>query len=167
MELKERKYPQHKAAAFYCVEDGTYLYADNIHEHIAPASIAKLVTAATALKYISPETVLTVGSEHSLLKPHSSLCLVYPGHALRLFDLLSGLLISSGSDAAFTIAVYTARAAFPDEKMDDEQAVQRFMEIANSYAKSIGMNESFFVHPEGWDSPEQYTTVSDLIKLAV
>ena len=158
--------PACKAAAFACADDGELLYYDNINEHIAPASLTKLLTASVALHYLSPDTVVTVGSEQNLVKSGSSLCLIRPGHKLKLYDLLTGMLMASGNDAAYTVAVTTARAVKTDTAMTDAQAVAYFSELMNSYASSIGMKDSHFTTPEGWDDASQYTTVSDLLILA-
>ena len=158
--------PACKAAAFACADDGELLYYDNINEHIAPASLTKLLTASVALHYLSPDTVVTVGSEQNLVRSGSSLCLIRPGHKLKLYDLLTGMLMASGNDAAYTVAVTTARAVKPDTAMTDAQAVAYFSELMNSYASSIGMKDSHFTTPEGWDDASQYTTVSDLLILA-
>jgi len=75
--------------------------------------------------------------------------------------------MASGNDAAYTVAVATARAVNPnDVYMTDAQAVAYFAELMNKYANSLGMKNSHFVNPEGWDDTNQYTTVSDLLKLA-
>ena len=156
----------YKAAAFACVQDEELLYGDNINERIAPASLTKLLTASVALHYLSPDTVITVGSEHNLVKAGSSLCLIQQGHRLKLYDLLTGMLMASGNDAAYTVAVATARAVKSDTAMTDSQAVTYFAELMNDYANSIGMRNSHFTTPEGWDDDKQYTTVSDLLILA-
>lgn len=158
--------PACKAAAFACVDDEKLLYYDNINERIAPASLTKLLTASVALHYLSPDTIITVGSEQNLVKSGSSLCLIRPGHRLKLYDLLTGMLMASGNDAAYTVAVATARAVKPDASMNDVQAVDYFAELMNEYANTLEMNNSNFVNPEGWDDANQYTTVSDLLKLA-
>ncbi|MCR5121960.1 MAG: hypothetical protein K6B74_06025 [Ruminococcus sp.] len=79
--------------------------------------------------------------------------------------LLTGLLPASGNDAAYSIAAAAARAAFPNRNMTAVQAVSCFMELMNEYAAAIGMNDSRFVYPEGWDDGDQYTTARDLITL--
>ena len=158
--------PNCKAAAFACADDAELLYCDNINERIAPASLTKLLTASVALHYLSPDTVVTVGSEQNLVKAGSSLCLIRPGHKLKLYDLLTGMLMASGNDAAYTVAVSTARAVKNDTTMTDLQAVNYFADLMNEYAVSIGMKDSHFTTPEGWDDVNQYTTVSDLLTLA-
>ena len=158
--------PVCKAAAFASVSDKTLLYSDRIHERIAPASLTKLLTASVALHYLPPETVITVGTEQSLVKPRSSLCLIKQGHRLKLSDLLMGMLMASGNDAAYTVAAATARTVKPETVMTDEQSVSFFTDLMNDYAVSIGMQESHFTTPDGWDDDSQYTTVSDLLILA-
>lgn len=155
-----------RAAALYCVEDNQYLYADNMDAIIYPASITKLLTACTALQFLRPDTIITVGDEHELVNEHSSLALVFPGYQLTFSDLLAGMLISSGCDAAYTIAAAAARAAFPDTAMSAKEAVERFVVLMNEYACSfIGMKNSHFQNPDGWDDKEQYSNAEDLIKL--
>ncbi len=158
--------PLCRSAALFCADTQTMLYADKIHEKTAPASITKLLTASTALHYLSPETVVTVGSELSLVHPNSSLCLIQQGHKLKLFDLLTGMLLPSGNDAAYTVAVTTARTVSRNTAMSDAEAVQYFCGLMNDFAKNIGMKNSHFASPEGWDSPDTYTTAADLVKLA-
>jgi len=94
------------------------------------------------------------------------LCLIKQGHRLKLSDLLMGMLMASGNDAAYTVAAATARAVRIDTVMTDEQAVAFFTELMNDHAISIGMHESHFTTPDGWDDESQYTTVSDLLILA-
>lgn len=158
--------PSCKSSALYCVDDGRLIYKDRINDFVAPASLTKLLTASVALHYLSPDTVITVGSEQNLVKPYSSLCLIQQGHRLKLYDLLTGMLMASGNDAAYTVAVSTARSVYPDISMTDSEAVQYFSGLMNDFAKNIGMQNSHFVNPEGWDDDNQYTTVSDLLILA-
>lgn len=155
-----------KSSVLYCVDDSRFIYKDRINDFVAPASLTKLLTASVALHYLNPDTVITVGSEQNLVKPYSSLCLIQQGHRLKLYDLLTGMLMASGNDAAYTVAVSTARAVYPDISMTDAEAVQYFSELMNDFAKNIGMQNSHFVNPEGWDNDNQYTTVSDLLILA-
>ena len=155
-----------KSSALYCIDDKTILYADKINEMVAPASLTKLLTASVALYYLSPQTVITVGTELNLVNPHSSLCLIQKGHRIKLYDLLTGMLMASGNDSAYTVAVATARAVYPDENLSDIQAIERFSVLMNDFAESIGMNDSNFTNPDGYDAETQYTTVKDLLILA-
>lgn len=155
-----------RALVLYCVDDKKILYGENSDDHIALASITKILTACVALRYMDPETVIEVGSEQDLVKPGSSVCFIAKGHRLKLKDLLTGMLMASGNDAAYTVAVSTARACGPQTGLSDEQAVAEFGNMMNSFAKELGMNNSHFVNPDGWDDDRQYTTARDLLLLA-
>lgn len=154
------------AKLLYCVEDKEVLYAENENSHISCASITKLLTVCTALKYMDPDSVLTVGTEQDLVNIHSSLCLILKGQQLTLFDLITGMLMASGSDAAYTVAVSTARAVYSESEIQDNEAVKLFCQLMNETARQIGMENSNFVNPDGWDDTAQYTTADDLVKLA-
>lgn len=157
--------PECKGAALYAVSGGRMLYSDNINEKTAPASLTKLLTASVALKYVGNDEVFTVGSEQSMVQPYSSLCGLEYGDMLTMYDLVTGLLMSSGNDAAYTIAVSVARHSEDGEDMSDEEAVEYFCKLMNSFAEEIGMKNSHFTTPDGWDDEDQYTTVKDLIAL--
>ena len=158
--------PYCKAAVLKCLDGKQIMYMDNIDDKTAPASLTKLLTASVALNYLDKNTLITVGTELELVQPYSSLCLIQQGHRLKLYDLLTGMLMASGNDAAYTVAVNTARAVKGDASMSDEDAVTYFTGLMNDYAAKIGMKNSHFVNPEGWDDDSQYTTVSDLLTLA-
>lgn len=146
---------------FYNARTMECLYAQSSTTHIYPASLTKVLTACTALQYVSPDTVLTVGTEQNIVPKGSSLCLIQSGHRLTLRDLLKGMLMCSGNDAAYTVAVNVARAA-SGNNMRDTQAVSYFSELMNRYAADIGAVNSHFVNPDGWDDQNQYSTVYDL-----
>lgn len=155
-----------KAYGLYCVEDGAMLAQGNADLRIAPASITKLLTASVALKYLGAEEIVTVGTELELVNFNSSLCYIQPGQRLRMYDLLTGLLLPSGNDAAYTVAVNVARRVSGWENMEDEEAVRYFCTLMNDLARDIGAVSSHFADPDGWDDDAHYTTVTDLMKIA-
>ncbi len=154
-----------KSGCFYCVETDELLFEHNINKRIAPASLAKILTALVAYHFAGPEAHLTVGTELSLLKPHSSLSLISKGQTLTLQDLTYGLLLASGNDAAYTIAAGVARSLNARKSLSDSEAVAFFVKQMNSFSELIGMKNSHFTSPDGWDDEKQYTTVSDLLTL--
>lgn len=157
--------PKCTAAVSYCIEDRSLLYSKQGNMRIYPASLTKLLTAYVALQYVSLDAEFTVGSEQDFVEKGSSLCLIKKNNVLKLSDLLAGLLLVSGNDAAYTIAVGTARRANPKRNMSDEQAVKYFCELMNDAARKMGMDNSRFVNPDGWDNDEQYSTPTDLLIL--
>ncbi len=138
------------------------LYQEGEDVSIYPASLTKILTACTALKYASPDTIYTVGTELALVQPHSSLCMIQQGHQLTLRDLLTGMLMSSGNDAAYTIAVNIAREVTENLDLSDEEATSCFVGLMNDYAAELGAESTHFINPEGWDNPQHRTTVHDL-----
>lgn len=150
----------------YCAENLTVIYEKSADERIYPASLTKLITACTALEYASEDDVFTVGTELNLVNSGSSLCMISQGQQITLGDLLTGMLMKSGNDAAYTVAVNVARAFSGDDSLGDSQAVELFVSLMNDYANKLGMSNSHFVNPDGWDDENQYTTVSDLAIIA-
>lgn len=157
--------PDYTAYEVYCVEENRILIGENIYRKIAPASLTKLLTASVALKYCDPDEVVTVGTEIELVQPESSLCLISKRQRLTMYDLLTGLLLPSGNDAAYTIAVHVARKVSGLPDLRDRAAVRYFCTLMNEFGEEIGLRNTHFVNPEGWDDPRHYTTASDLTKI--
>lgn len=149
-------------AGLYEVSSFRVLYEKEAQTTISPASLAKVLTAITALTYVPSDTVFTVGSELELVPARSSLCLIKQGRRLTLHQLLTGMLIASGNDAAYTVAVNTGRFVMGRSDVSDKEALSYFVGLMNSVAKTAGAQSSNFVNPDGYDTDGQYTTVRDL-----
>lgn len=156
-----------KAAIVYDVSADKLLYEKNSAQKISVASTTKLLTCLTALRYVSPDAVITVGDEIKLRQPNSSLSLIQKGHKLKLRTLIAALLLPSGNDAAYTVAVNTARIQSGNYTMSDRDAVNHFCALMNSYAKELGCKNTNFVNPEGWDNPNHYSTAEDMLLIAL
>ena len=150
------------AAAIYEAGSLHSVYSYNADMQLSIASITKLITASVAIKYMPLDSVITVGSELSLVKYDSSVCGLKRGYQLTLEQLLHGLLMSSGNDAAYTVAVNVARYVSDNAEMSDNDAVNYFCGLMNELAAEIGASNSAFANPEGWDDANNYSTVSDL-----
>ena len=153
-------------AGLYNAKTLECLYAKAENEPLYPASLTKIVTACTALRYMDTDEIIRVGTELQFVKEGSSVCWIRKGHRLTLYDLLMGMLLPSGNDAAYTVAVNVARRASGNEDLSDQEAVEYFCELMNKFAWDVGARNSHFVNPDGWDDEEQYTTVSDLALIA-
>ena len=124
------------------------------------------MTAHVALKYMPAEVEIIVGSEISMVKPDSSLCGLKRGYKMTLYDLLHGLLMQSGNDAAYTVAVNVARYVSENYEMENKTAVEYFCALMNEQAEYLGLENTSFANPEGWDHESNYSTVNDLAILA-
>ncbi len=150
-------------ALLYDVADNRLLYQKNIDEKTAPASLIKLLTALTALEYCAPSQLCTVGDEIDLIAEDSSICPLKKGWKLTLEQLMHGMLLPSGNDAAYCVAANVGRmvtGAAP------AMAVSYFTIMMNQTAKKLGMNDTYVTTPDGYDAPGQYTTARDLLTLS-
>lgn len=143
------------------------LYSKNENEKIAVASTTKIVTALVALKYLNPDHIITVGNEIRLTKPNSSLCYISVGQQLKLRTLIAAMLLPSGNDAAYTVAVNVAKIHSGKGDMSNSEAVSYFCNLMNNYARELNCNNTFFVNPEGWDNYNHYSTVADMTTFAI
>ncbi len=138
----------------------------NADLRVAPASITKLLCAATALKYLPEDTVLKTGNELYLVNLELSRAYLDVGVKLTLRDALVAMLLPSGSDAAYTIAVHVSRFVSGDKNMSDNDALDYFVELMNDYAKEIGANSSHFMNAVGESHDNHYTTIADIVTIA-
>ncbi|MGN0467742.1 MAG: fibronectin type III domain-containing protein [Acutalibacteraceae bacterium] len=146
----------------YDVTNNCWLYRNAANQKCYPGSITKLVTALVSSKYISPDKVLTVGSELNLLESSASRSGIYQGEKFTYTDLLYAMLLPSGCDAAYTIAVNCARIASGNPNMSIYNAKTYFVSMMNDYMKSIGATGTHFVNPHGYPYSNHYTTTNDL-----
>ena len=150
----------------YDVTSGKILYEKNAYTRCYPASTTKLLTASVALYYMKADEVIVVGNELDLIAFDSSVCSIQKGYVMTLSQLIKGLIISSGNDAAYTIAVNVARKVSGNQNMSNRAALDYFASLMNSYAKRIGANSSNFVNPDGYPVQNHYSTAYDLMLIA-
>lgn len=113
------------------------LYAENAHYTQSVASISKIMTAIVAIENVDIKKTITVGDE--ILKAHGSGIYVKQGEKITIEDLLYGLMLRSGNDAALVIAKHVAGST------------EKFVEKMNQKARVIGMNDTTFNNPSGLD----------------
>lgn len=156
-----------ESVILYDSTDGVVLYSKNAQTPLYPASTTKIITACAALEHLSPDTVLSVGSELDLLQPESSLAYLHRDSELTLEDALYALLLPSGNDAAYTIAVNTARTVSGNAAMPDAEAVKYFSELMNEVAYQAGADHTHFCVPDGYHDPFHFTTAEDMLKISL
>ncbi len=154
-------------AVFYDYDNDVILYGKNMHSSCYPASTTKLITACLGCEYLSGDYVLTVGSEQNLLNSNSSVAGLYSGQKIKFSEILKCLLIPSGCDAAYTIAVTVARVASGNSNMSASNALAYFVNMMNKYAASLGMNDSHFANPDGYPNSNHYTSAHDMLIIGV
>ncbi len=127
---------------------GRVLYQKNAYEKKFMASTTKILTAITILEHCDPNAVVTVGSETVGIEGSS--IYLEEGEQLSVKDLLYGLMLRSGNDAAETLAVFCSGD------------IKTFAELMNETANKIGALNSNFVNPHGLHDDNHYTTAYDL-----
>lgn len=147
-------------------DTNTLLYQKNSTDKIAPASTAKLITALAVLDYCSPDDEMTVGTEIELMHEDSSRAWLNQGDILTTKQLLIALLLPSGNDAAYTLAVNAGKRIAEDSNLTNAQSVDVFMDKVNEKAQMLGLENSNFLAPDGYDTEGQHTTAYDLAIIA-
>jgi D-alanyl-D-alanine carboxypeptidase (penicillin-binding protein 5/6) len=147
--------PDLSAAAAIVVDgrDGDVMYAENPDSRRAIASTTKLMTALLTLERARPGDVFTAPPYDAL--PVESRINLRAGERMRVGDLLEGLLLESANDAAVTLAegISGSRRAFVAEM--------------NERADELGLADTSYANPIGFDDPANYSTARDLAALSL
>ena len=134
------------------MDNGRILYESNKDNKMLIASTTKIMTAVIAIENKNLESIVTIGDE--VLKMYGTNIYIEPGEQITLRDLLYGLMLRSGNDAAVSIAKYVGGSE------------EKFVELMNKKAKKIGMNNTVFKNPHGLDDEtENYSTPYDMALL--
>ncbi len=149
----------------YDATNGRVLHEKNANVTCAPASLTKIMTAAVAAKYNQNGATYLVGTEVYLKDAGASSAYLKLGMELTLPQMLQALLLPSGGDAAYCLAVHTARAVYPEDEMSDFEAATRFCALMNEEIKAIGAENSNFMNPDGMNHTFHVTTAADMLKI--
>lgn len=141
-----------KAYALMEVNSGRMLAAYNAEEELPMASTTKIMTAILAIEKGDLEEVVTVPQACQGIEGSSMY--LRAGETLTLRELLYGLMLASGNDAAETIACHLGGS------------VEQFAEMMNWKAREIGAEHTHFVTPHGLPCADHYTTAKDLAQIA-
>nr|WP_243108620.1 D-alanyl-D-alanine carboxypeptidase family protein [Clostridium rectalis] len=118
-------------------------------ETIMPmASTTKIITSLVALKYGDLDKKVEISSRSASI--HGSTVGYKKGETISIKELLYGLMLRSGNDAAIAIAEGISGT------------VEEFVKLMNEYAASLGLIDTHFHSPHGLDDPEHYSTAYDL-----
>ncbi|MDO8741823.1 MAG: serine hydrolase, partial [Candidatus Roizmanbacteria bacterium] len=144
--LKLPYYPEVSAEGIYLVDLPSFIPILSRNENLKlfPASTTKILTALVAYDIYKPDQVITV---KKTIADGQVMGLVV-GEKITVENILYGTLIYSGNDAAYVLA--------------DNYGYDKFIDLMNEKANSLGMKNSHFVNPNGLDSGSQYSTAFDL-----
>ena len=131
---------------------GEVVFAKNAQTRHAMASTTKIMTAILALENSDADDVVTVTADAA--NQEGSAAYIEAGDKIKMKDLLYGLMLNSGNDAAYAVAEYITGS------------VDNFAERMNIKAEKLGLHDTHFANPSGLDAPDHYTTALDLAKLA-
>ena len=145
-------------------ENGAYISGENISQVHPLASITKMMNACVAFSLIKEKKISLFDTKATVsknaLKYKGSSAYLKSGQKVTLFDLLCGMIVPSGNDAAYELAWF----------LSDEN-ISNFVSEMNQMAKNIGMNNTNFYTPDGLPSnmtgkKMDVSTVEDISKLA-
>lgn len=159
-----------EAAILINADTGAILYEKNAHAQFYPASITKIATAIYALENAADKMDVEIAADQEcigtvteealrrsnytlpayLLIPDGSHIGIKKGEVLSLCDLMHGLMLASGDDAANVIAKFVG-GSIPD-----------FMEGMNAYLQKLGCTKTSFQNPHGLHHPKHLTTAYDM-----
>nr|WP_276008664.1 serine hydrolase [Aequitasia blattaphilus] len=126
------------------------LFGQSIFQQMYPASLTKVMTALVASQYGNLDDFVTVSPNAVNVSPDSSLCYLASGDVLTLRDLINGLMLQSGNDAAVAIAEHIAGS---------ETA---FVELMNKKAQELMATGTHYINSHGLHDENHYTTPYDM-----
>jgi D-alanyl-D-alanine carboxypeptidase (penicillin-binding protein 5/6) len=149
------KPPQVRAPAAILVEPATgdVVFQRNADQRRPIASTTKLMTALVTLEHASLDDVMTTINYHG--SSVESLAGFRGGERVTVRDLLRALLITSANDAAATLAQRVAGSR------------PAFVRLMNAKARQLKLTNTHYANPIGLDSPDNYSTATDLAKLTL
>ena len=138
------------SGALFDLTNEEVLYAKDIFTRRSPASMTKIMTVLVALKYANLDDVVVVTDTAKDIEFGSSVCDIKTGDVLSLKQLLYGMIVASGNDAAMMVAEHVGGT------------VERFVDLMNKEALSLGATRTHFANPHGLTQEDHYTCVYDM-----
>lgn len=148
----EEYVPLAKSALVEDLNSGVYILEKNANTQLQIASLTKLMTAYVILKETPQEQIFTVPALST--QPGDSLTGLLVNERLTAEALLKGLLITSGSDSALTLAIGSAGNE------------ENFVNKMNTSAQELKLTNSNFTNPVGWDNQNNYSSAKDMAVLS-
>jgi len=140
-----------RSSLIYDIKNKKTKYSNNINEELPIASLTKLMTAYIILEEHNLNEIFTVSEEATSID--GSKMYLQTNEKITIRELLHGLLISSGNDAAYTLAI------------GNSGSTRKFVKKMNKKAKELGMQNSNFTNPAGLDIGKNTSSAKDLLIL--
>ena len=132
------------------------LYQNNAYEKRLIASTTKIMTFVVAYEYAKDFLDLEIEAGNEILKMYGTSIYISLNEKMSLRNLLYGLMLRSGNDAAVVIANFVGGS------------IENFVKLMNKKAEFIGMNNTIFNNPHGLDEETRnYSTAYDMAKLSI
>ena len=141
-----------KAALVVDLDSETILYIKNDTEQLPIASLTKIMTALIILENHSLDEIVTIAGEATQVG--GSTMYLSTNEQISVENLLKGMLMQSGNDAATALAIYHSGS------------VGAFVQEMNAKAKNMKLKDTSFQNPMGFDNPNNYSTVRDLLVIS-
>ncbi len=155
-----------RAFVYDCTAERYIYLQGDLKEQVYPASITKLFTAYVALMHLDADTYVTVGDELSLVEKGASVAGLKKGDTLTVEMLVRCLLLPSGGDAAYTLAVNAGRKIADDYSLSPEDALAVFVNEMNDTATLLELENTHFVTVDGFHDDGHYIALEAYIKIA-
>lgn len=136
------------AAILVCADTGEVLFEQNADEQMLIASTTKIMTAHIVLQNCDLSEKVTVTMEHCSVEGSSMY--LQPGGDYTVEQLLYGMMLASGNDAALALACHVGGD------------VEGFAALMNQEAERLGLQNSHFINPHGLDADGHYSCARDL-----
>lgn len=140
-----------KSAVVINAQTGEVVFEKNAHEKRSMASTTKIMTALIAAQ--SGRIYQSVKITQQMCGAEGTSIGLKPDYEITLYNLICGMLLESGNDAANAVAIYLAGST------------EKFAEMMNEKAKEIGMTQTNFVTASGLDDKNHYSTAYDMALL--
>lgn len=142
--------PSNSAGSAFLLDadTGAVLYEKNADAQMLIASTTKIMTALIVLENCNRDDIVEIIDDYTSIEGSSMY--LKTGQKYTVSELLYGLLLASGNDAAVALACYTAGS------------IENFAELMNHKASVLGCTNSCFQNPHGLDAERQYSTSRDM-----
>lgn len=147
------------SSKYICVlnrEDKSLVYAKRPKSKAYPASLTKIMTVIVAIEHIDDLSAIApvdIDTYKEMVLQNASMAGFYGREPVTYRDLLYGTILSSGGEAANTLAIHIGGS------------IENFVKLMNEKALELGLKDTHFTNPEGLHDKNQYTTAYDMANL--